>query len=150
MSKISWLYLCGSISSLSFLFCWSICSLFSSDMLFWLLFITNLCPTLCNPDGCSRLLCPWYFSGKNTGMGCHFLLQGIFPTQESSPHYLHCRQILYCWATREAHCPDYYSFKVNFKFSDIIPPILFFSIVLAIQDLLSFQINFIINVLYSK
>ena len=29
----------------------------------------------------SRLLCPWNFSGKNTGMGCHFLLQGIFPTQ---------------------------------------------------------------------
>ena len=28
-----------------------------------------------------RLLCPWDFSGKNTGVGCHFLLQGIFPTQ---------------------------------------------------------------------
>ena len=29
----------------------------------------------------TRLLCPWNFSGKNTGMGCHFLLQGILPTQ---------------------------------------------------------------------
>ena len=29
----------------------------------------------------ARLLCQWYFSGKNTGVGCHFLLQGIFPTQ---------------------------------------------------------------------
>ena len=29
----------------------------------------------------SRLLCPWDFSGKNTGVGSHFLLQGIFPTQ---------------------------------------------------------------------
>ena len=29
-----------------------------------------------------RLLCPWNFPGKNTGMGCHSLLQGIFPTQE--------------------------------------------------------------------
>ena len=28
-------------------------------------------------------------------MGCHFLLQGIFPTQESNPGVLHCRQILY-------------------------------------------------------
>ena len=28
-----------------------------------------------------RLLCPWNFPGKNTRVGCHFLLQGIFPTQ---------------------------------------------------------------------
>ena len=36
--------------------------------------------------------------GKNTGMGCHALLQGIFLTQESNPCLLcllHCRQILY-------------------------------------------------------
>ena len=32
----------------------------------------------------SRLLCPGDFSGKNTGVGCHFLLQGIFPTQGSN------------------------------------------------------------------
>ena len=32
----------------------------------------------------SRLLCPWDFPGKNTGVGCHFLLQGIFPTQGSN------------------------------------------------------------------
>ena len=36
----------------------------------------------------SRLLCPWNFPGKNTEMGCHFLLQGIFPTQESNPPLL--------------------------------------------------------------
>ena len=29
----------------------------------------------------ARLLCPWDFLGKNTGVGCHFLLRGIFPTQ---------------------------------------------------------------------
>ena len=29
----------------------------------------------------TRLLCPWSFPSKDTGMGCHFLLQGIFPTQ---------------------------------------------------------------------
>ena len=31
------------------------------------------------------------FSGKNTGMGYHFLLQGIFPTQGSNPSLLHCQ-----------------------------------------------------------
>ena len=36
----------------------------------------------------ARLLCPWNFPGKNTGVGCHFLLQGIFPTQGSNPHFL--------------------------------------------------------------
>ena len=30
----------------------------------------------------ARLLCPWDSPGKNTGVGCHFLLQGIFLTQE--------------------------------------------------------------------
>ena len=33
---------------------------------------------------------------KKTGLGCHTLLQGIFPTQISNPDLLHCRQILYC------------------------------------------------------
>ena len=32
----------------------------------------------------TRLLCPWESPGKNTGVGCHFLLQGIFLTQGSS------------------------------------------------------------------
>ena len=40
--------------------------------------------------------------GKNIGVGCHFLLQGIFLTQGSNPSLLHCRWILYHWATREA------------------------------------------------
>ena len=44
----------------------------------------------------ARLLGPWNFSGKNTGMGCHGFLQGIFPTQGSDPGLLYCRQILYC------------------------------------------------------
>ena len=43
----------------------------------------------------TRLLCLWDPPGKNTGMGCHFLLQGIFLTQRSNAHLLHCRQILY-------------------------------------------------------
>ena len=36
------------------------------------------------------------FPGKSTGVGCHFLLQRIFPTQESNQGLPHCRQILYC------------------------------------------------------
>ena len=37
---------------------------------------------------------PWDSSGKNTGVGCHFLLQGIFPTQGSNPGLPHCRETL--------------------------------------------------------
>ena len=42
--------------------------------------------------------------GRNTGVRCHTLLQGIFQTQELNPGLLHCRQILYHWATWEAPC----------------------------------------------
>ena len=54
-------------------------------------------PTFCDPMDCS----PPGFSvhgdspGKNTGVGCHALLQGIFPTQGSNPGLPHCRRILY-------------------------------------------------------
>ena len=52
---------------------------------------------------CTKLLCPWDFQGKSpwdfqgksTGVGCHFLLQGIFPNQGSNPGLSHCRQTLY-------------------------------------------------------
>ena len=37
----------------------------------------------------TRLLCPWDSPGKNTGVGCHFLLQGIFLTQGLNLHLLH-------------------------------------------------------------
>ena len=43
----------------------------------------------------ARLLWPWDFPGKNTGVGCHTLLQGIFPTQGWNPCLPHCRWILY-------------------------------------------------------
>ena len=44
--------------------------------------LTQSCPTLLLPRGLhpTRLLCPWDFSGKNTRVGCRFLLQGIFLT----------------------------------------------------------------------
>ena len=59
--------------------------------------IVQLCPTLCDPMDCSLPgSCVHGDSpGKNTGVGCHALLQGIFPTQGSNSGLPHCRQILY-------------------------------------------------------
>ena len=61
------------------------------------LLVAQSCLTLCNPMDCSpaRLICPWNSLGKNTGVGCHSLPQGIFLSRESNPGLLHCRQILY-------------------------------------------------------
>ena len=50
----------------------------------------QLCPTLCNS---ARLLCPWNSPGKNNGVDCQALLQGICPLQGSNPSHQHCRQI---------------------------------------------------------
>ena len=55
------------------------------------------CLTLCNPMDRSPPASSVHGDspGKTTRMGCHALLQGIFPTQGSNPGLLHCRQILY-------------------------------------------------------
>ena len=55
------------------------------------------CLTLCNPMDCSPLGSSVHGDspGKNTRIGCHALLQGIFPTQRSNPGLPHCWQILY-------------------------------------------------------
>ena len=42
-----------------------------------------------------QALCPWNSPGKNTGVGCLSLLQGIFPTQGQNPGLSHCWHILY-------------------------------------------------------
>ena len=68
--------------------------------------------TLCDPVDCSPPSSSIH-EGKNTGVGCHFLLQGIFPTQRSNPGLPHCRQTqtqvlpiagrcFNLWVTREA------------------------------------------------
>ena len=51
---------------------------------------------------CAQLLslydpmdCSWDFPGRNTGVGCHFLLQGIFLTQGLNLRLLHWQWILY-------------------------------------------------------
>ena len=51
----------------------------------------SVMPNSLQPHG---LYSPWISPGQNTGMGSLSLLQGIFPTQESNPGLLHCRQIL--------------------------------------------------------
>ena len=88
----------------------------------------------------ARLLCPWDSPGKNTGVGCHALLQGIFPTQGSNPGLPHCRRILYCLSHQGSPkllvvCP-YYPFN-NYKIYSFIPGIsglclhLFISIIIS-------------------
>ena len=89
-------------------------SLAGSHKLFWRLFFNFLkllfshsipavvmCLTL-QSHGLQppRLLCPWDSPGKNTGVRCHFLLQGIFPTQGSNPHFL-------CFLHSSSHCYNY-------------------------------------------
>ena len=48
------------------------------------------------------LLCPWDSQGKNTGVRCHSLFQGIFPTQRSNPVSCIAGRFFTIWATREA------------------------------------------------
>ena len=59
--------------------------------------VTKSCLTLATPWTIqpTRLFYSWDSPGKNTTVDCHFLLQGIFLTQVSNVHLLHCRQILY-------------------------------------------------------
>ena len=64
--------------------------------------VAQWCPTLYDPTDCSppgssvHGISP----GKNTGVGCHSLLQGIFPTQGSNLDLPHCRQTFHCLS----HC----------------------------------------------
>ena len=60
--------------------------------------VTQSCLTLCDPMDCSLPGSSVHGDspGKNTGVGCHALLQGIFPTRRSIPGLPHCSQILYC------------------------------------------------------
>ena len=67
---------------------------------FWICYIPNyeksesvscaVCSNSLRPHGLyhNRLLCPWNFAVKNTGVSCHFLLQWIFPAQGSNLHLL--------------------------------------------------------------
>ena len=51
----------------------------------------------------TMLLCPWDFPGKNSGVGCHFLLWRIFPTQGLKPGLLNWRQTI-CHLSHQGRC----------------------------------------------
>ena len=106
---LQWPFGCIHIFELAFLF--------SSDRYPWMK-LTNYiiyvhakslqsCPTLCNLiERAPGSSVSGSFPGKNTGVGCHFLLQGIFLTQGSKLKcLLHWRWLLYHWATWET--PNY-------------------------------------------
>ena len=67
--------------------------------------VAQSCLTLCNPVDRGAWLSVWDFLGKSTGVGCHFLLQGIFLTQGSNPGLPHCRQTLYHLSHQGFHQP---------------------------------------------
>ena len=95
--------------------------------------VSQLCPTLCDSMDwlATRFFCPWNSPGENTGVGCHSLLQGIFPTWGLNPHLLRCRQILY-------HLSHQGSSKIKFYFV-IIVPTCFFVVVISPDFLLYIQ-----------
>ena len=67
-----------SLNALDSAFSLSVCVYLSHDQLFVTLWSIP-----------ARLPCLWDFPSKNTGEGCHFFLQGIFPIQGLNPHFLH-------------------------------------------------------------
>ena len=77
--------------------------------MFVLCLVAQLCLTFCNPMDCSPPGSPVCGDspGTNTGVSCHVLLHGIFPTQESNPGLQHCRWILYCLSHQGSPCLYY-------------------------------------------
>ena len=67
----------------------NVISNYVSNPLWTRVLVVQLSPTLCYSIECS--LCPWNSPGKHAGVGCHSLLQGIFPTQGSNSGLPHCR-----------------------------------------------------------
>ena len=85
----------------------------------------------------TRLLCPWNFSGKSSGVGCHFLLQGISQPKDQTWVSPIAGRRFTIWATREAHSTwqmnlgdrltdiqmlTLYSCIVSWKFQSILQP----------------------------
>ena len=67
----------------------------------------------------ARVLSPWSFPGKNTGVGCHFLLQGIFPTQGTNPYLLH---LLHWHSESKYQAENTLSVKKNSKLKPSVFP----------------------------
>ena len=78
----------------------------------------SVVPNSLRPHGLqpTSLLCPWDFPGKDTGVGRHFLLQGIFPTQGLNSGLLHCRQILYWLSNKGSPCKYNYNYNYTYMY----------------------------------
>ena len=65
----------------------------------------SVCPTFCDPMDCSPLgsAAHGILQSKDTGVDCHSLQQGIFPTQGSNLGLQYCRQILYHLSYQGSH-----------------------------------------------
>ena len=81
--------------------------------------VSQLRLTLFNPMDCTASSFSVHrdSSGKNTGMSCHVLLQGIFPTQGRNPELPHCRWILY-WLSHQGI--NFIFLHVEIQFSNTI------------------------------
>jgi len=62
------------------------------------------------------------FSRQEYWVGCHFLLQGIFPTQGSNPGLSHCRQTLYPLSHQGSPHRSSFLFQTRFLFIPLFPP----------------------------
>ena len=82
--------------------------------------VAQLCPALCDPVDCClpSSFYPWNSPGKNTGVGSHSLLQGLFPVQGSNLILSCCRQILY--HLRHLRKPNIYITIYLFSLSDLV------------------------------
>ena len=81
----------------------------------------------------TRIPCPWDSPGKNTGVGCHFLLQGIFPTQGSNLGVPHCWQMLCHLSHQESS---------NSQGPSLFPKVLRFQLLIIFDYLLMISDNF--------
>ena len=102
--------------------------------------VTKSCPTLGDPMDCSLPGSSVHGDspGKNTGVGCHVLLQGIFPTQGSNPGLLYCRWILYCLSHQlpfSQQTFEYLCYLMGIKSCLMITTIWVFPIITEIEHL---------------
>ena len=95
----------------------------------------------------TKLLCPWDFPGKNTGVGLPFPSPGNFPTQGSNPGLLHCRQILWLLSHQEMPGPIlgalaklYITLTIPHKTASNIP--LCFSVKLKFREMKKLVCNY--------
>ena len=101
----------------------------------YLLLVAQVCLILWDPMDCSL---PGFSvhgdsPGKNTGVGCHSLIQGIFQTQGSNPGLPHCRQILYHLSHQETSMEASNPRMIASSMNSSVPYLLWFFIPVSIE-----------------